>query len=75
MLHWLQFQVNKTQDNCIPDEHYVQTLLAVSLLSFTATSLLGTIYEIVHVAGFLQKISVAFRKCFMKLSLRLCQNM
>ncbi len=46
MLHWLQFQVNKTQDNCIPDEHYIQTLLAVSLLSFTATSSLGTIYEI-----------------------------
>jgi hypothetical protein len=27
----LQFQVNKTQENCIPDEHYIQTLLAVSL--------------------------------------------
>jgi hypothetical protein len=27
----LWFQVNKTQENCIPDEHYIQTLLAVSL--------------------------------------------
>lgn len=27
----LQFQVNKTHENCIPDEHYIQTLLAVSL--------------------------------------------
>jgi hypothetical protein len=25
----LQFQVNKTQENCIPDEHYIQTLLAM----------------------------------------------
>jgi hypothetical protein len=66
--------VNKTQDNCIPDEHYIQTLLAVSLLSFTATSSLEQSMRFVHVAGFLQN-SVAFRKCFIKLSLQLCQNM
>jgi hypothetical protein len=64
--------VNKTQDNCIPDEHYIQTLLAVSLLSFTATSLLGTIYEICSCGRVSAKNSVAFRKCFIKLSLQLC---